>query len=437
MNEKAKGIYVFERYYFMMTFVTINEVKSYISNFRFQEKFHDANPSGEKKSIETILINGKEYPRFVNEFWTSKQRKGNAIHEISYRACYKPQLPRFFINCLSKPHDVIYDPFSGRGTTVIEAALMNREIISNDINPLSRILTEPRLFIPTIDEIKKRLEDIPSENQIEPDIDLSMFYHKKTEKEIVSLKAYLHERYELGTEDDVDRWIRMVATNRLTGHSSGFFSVYTLPPNQAVSQESQIKINKKRNQIPPYRNTKEIIIKKSKSLLRNISSEKITLLRNIGKNALFISEDARSTHQIPNNYVDLTITSPPFLNIVQYSKDNWLRCWFNSINPKEIEKKITMSKTIKDWTNVMETVFKELYRITKVGGWVAFEVGEVHNGKTKLDEYVVPLGEKVGFTCANILINSQVFTKTSNIWGVKNMDRGTNTNRIVMFKKEG
>ena len=31
----------------------------------------------------------------------------------------------------------------------------------------------------------------------------------------------------------------MVALNRLTGHSPGFFSVYTLPPNQATSVERQ------------------------------------------------------------------------------------------------------------------------------------------------------------------------------------------------------
>jgi len=30
-------------------------------------------------------------------------------------------------------------------------------------------------------------------------------------------------------------WVRMVALGRLTGHSPGFFSVYTLPPNQAVT----------------------------------------------------------------------------------------------------------------------------------------------------------------------------------------------------------
>ena len=52
-----------------------------------------------------------------------------------------------------------------------------------------------------------------------------------------------------------------------------------------------------------------------------------------------------------------------------------------------------------------------------------------------LDEKVVPLGRKVGFSGEAILINSQKFTKTANIWGVSNNNRGTNTNRIVLFKK--
>jgi hypothetical protein len=83
----------------------------------------------------------------------------------------------------------------------------------------------------------------------------------------------------------------------------------------------------------------------------------------------------------------------------------------------------------------MGDVFRELFRITRKGGWVAFEVGEVRGGSVKLDEHVVPLGLAAGFECEGILINLQEFTKTSNIWGINNNTHGTNTNRIVMFKK--
>ena len=48
----------------------------------------------------------------INEYWTSKQRQAHSLHEISYRACYKPQLPQFFIERLSEEGDVVYDPFN-------------------------------------------------------------------------------------------------------------------------------------------------------------------------------------------------------------------------------------------------------------------------------------------------------------------------------------
>lgn len=84
----------------------------------------------------------------------------------------------------------------------------------------------------------------------------------------------------------------------------------------------------------------------------------------------------------------------------------------------------------------MGDVFREFYRITKPGGWVAFEVGEVRKGSILLDEVVVPLGIRAGFTLFGILINDQVFTKTANIWRVSNNSGGTNTNRVVIFVKQ-
>jgi len=407
------------------------EVVEQIENFSLDQK-------GRKNSytkVEQIKIGDTVIPRFINEFWTSRQRQASSLHEISYRACFKPQLPSFFIKLLTREGDTVYDPFSGRGTTVIEAGILGRKIVSNDTNPLSKILTMPRFFVPELTDVEARLEDIPYDKNARADIDISMFYHPKTEAELVSLRDYLKGRNLEGKEDFLDSWIRMVATNRLTGHSPGFFSVYTLPPNQAVSPERQIKINAKRNQKPEYRDTKKLILKKTKSLLRNLREKEIKNLYDAGKDSLFLTKDARNTSEIPDESITLTVTSPPFLDIVQYDNDNWLRCWFNDIDAQEIAKNITMSRTIEEWSDVMEDVFLELYRVTKKGGWVAFEVGEVRRGKIMLDEIVVPLGIKAGFNCVGILVNLQEFTKTSNIWGIKNNKVGTNTNRIVLFNK--
>lgn len=411
------------------------DIKEFLQDFTLDQQANLFDDLENKTELEFVKIGGQKYPKFINEYWTSKQRQASSLHEIAYRACFKAQLPRFFIKLFTNKGDLVYDPFSGRGTTIIEAALLGRQTIANDINPLSKILTRPRLNIPTIDELDNRLSQIPIDENVKADLDLSMFFHPKTESEIVSLKKYLKERKDSNKEDFVDEWIRMVATNRLTGHSAGFFSVYTLPPNQALSPDSQKKINEKRKQIPPYRNTKKLILKKTESLIKDVSEVQIKQLLDIAIQAIFLTTDARETIDIPNNSVQLTVTSPPFLDVVQYAEDNWLRCWFNSIDVEEVEKKITMSKSLDEWSKIMGAVFKELYRITKRGGWVAFEVGEVRNGKVKLDEYVVPLGIHAGFKCEGIVINRQLFTKTSNIWGVKNNSKGTNTNRIVLFEK--
>jgi hypothetical protein len=120
---------------------------------------------------------------------------------------------------------------------------------------------------------------------------------------------------------------------------------------------------------------------------------------------------------------------------VQYGRDNWLRGWFNGFDPEKIGERMTLSKTVEDWAAEMAAVFTELYRITRPGGWVAFEVGEVRRGTVRLEEVVAPLGIAAGFECEAILINAQRFTKTANIWGVKNNDLGTNTNRIVLYYK--
>lgn len=405
--------------------------KNFISNAIIK----DSSLNNIELAEEQLILGGISVTKYVGEFWTSKQRQASTLQEISYRACFKPQLPNFFISRFTNENDIVYDPFGGRGTTAIEAALMGRRVIQNDINPIATIFCAGRLTAPSLKSIEDRLNSIKIIDNLDCEIDLSMFYQKDTLNEILSLRQHFKIRQKQNTLDDIDSWIRAVATNRLTGHSSGFFSIYTMPPNQAVSANSQIRINEKRQQIPTYRDTKKIILKKSKQLLSGVTLEEKNNLKNALNTAVFLSKPAEKTTDILDESVSLVVTSPPFLDIVQYKDDNWLRCWFNNINADEIGKGITMAKTIDLWASQMKNVLGELHRILKKGGVIAFEVGEIRNGKIKLDETIVPLGVEVGLTCEAVLINSQSFTKTSNIWGVNNNKVGTNSNRIVVFSK--
>jgi DNA methylase len=225
----------------------------------------------------------------------------------------------------------------------------------------------------------------------------------------------------------------MVATNRLTGHSAGFFSVYTLPPNQALTPKRQHKINEIRKQVPPRRSVPELIIRKTESLLLTVSEFDRSRLSEAASDAVLLIRSSDRTAEIKDNSVDLIVTSPPFLDVVDYATDNWLRCWFNGIDEAKIG--IWTFRKPSEWAAAMERVFGELRRVLKPGGYIAFEVGEVRRGKLRMEELVIPAAKAAKLKAVLVLINSQEFTKTSNCWGVTNQTAGTNTNRVVLLQK--
>jgi hypothetical protein len=119
--------------------------------------------------------------------------------------------------------------------------------------------------------------------------------------------------------------------------------------------------------------------------------------------------------------------------VVDYATDNWLRCWFLGIDSAEVP--LTVPRKVDAWQAVMRQVFLELARVLAPGGHIAFEVGEVQGGRVCLEDAVVPCGLAANLELELILINQQEFTKTAHCWGVANHTRGTNTNRIVLFRK--
>jgi hypothetical protein len=384
---------------------------------------------------QAMLLSGEtiSVPTCVNEFWTARQRAASSLHEVSYRACFKPQLPRFFIQRLTAPGEIVYDPFMGRGTTLVEAALLGRIPCGCDINPLSVCLVRPRLEPPELGDVAARLASVDWSDSDEFPEDLLVFYHPETLREICALQKYLLRRGHESALDSVDRWIRMVALNRLTGHSPGFFSVYTMPPNQAVTVQGQRKINARRGQTPTRRNVPELIRKKTGQLLADCGRKERAVLASAGRAAVLLTAKSNATPELKDGSIALAVTSPPFLDVVNYAADNWLRCWFIGVDSAAVA--LTVPKKLEDWQAAMTAVFRELFRILRPGGHVAFEVGEVRSGKIKLEEAVIPCGAGAGLEPLLVLINDQKFTKTANCWGVDNNSKGTNTNRVVVFRR--
>lgn len=367
----------------------------------------------------------------VAAFWSARQRAGHRLHEISYRACFKPQLPRYFIERYTQPGDRVFDPFMGRGTTLLEGALMGRRVAGSDANPLCARLLWPRLRPPQLGAVEAWLAQRTwGGGRAEPERpDLLVFYHPRTLCALEDLRQVLRESQ---PGDPVAAWVRMVATNRLTGHSPGFFSVYTLPPNQAVSVASQRRINARRGQTPPYRDIAALILKKSRALLSRVTDAERERLQAACALGDLNTCAADALDGFAEASVDLVVTSPPFLDVVDYAADNALRCWFNGIAPEALA--LWQFRSVEDWSQAMARVFAALRRCVRPGGHIAFEVGDVRGGAVRLEEVVFDSAEAAGLTPVRLLIHTQAFTKTAHCWGVANARKGTNTHRIVLLQ---
>ena len=157
-----------------------------------------------------------------NRRWAASQH-----YSCSYMAMFPPSLPHYFIRRFTKPGDIILDPFSGRGTTVLEAIAQNRIGIGNDLNDLAYVLSKGKVANPNLDDVLTRLDELEEGFDTTDWLRFSgmpnkirMIYHPETQKHLMYLKNELDWK-----GDDIDAFLTMVLMGAMHGQSSGFLSL--------------------------------------------------------------------------------------------------------------------------------------------------------------------------------------------------------------------
>ncbi len=69
--------------------------------------------------------------------WSFPKRGGWATHDAKWRGNWSPYIPRNILLRYSKENDLVLDQFAGGGTTLVEAKLLNRNIIGVDVNDIA------------------------------------------------------------------------------------------------------------------------------------------------------------------------------------------------------------------------------------------------------------------------------------------------------------
>lgn len=304
------------------------------------------------------------YGEYANKLWR------HSLHAISsYPSKLRPQIAYLFIDSLSKPGDVVFDPFSGSGTVCLEACLNGRVGIGVDLSPYAYILTDFKTSPPDIPEILRRVNEL-SEGLSEPvDVtipnDVSAFFHPDTLTEIVNFRSKLDDNIHL------DRCVLSILCGILHGGRPGFLSRKTrdiIPLKPMGEIEHRALIPRLINKIDRvYKSPLPGIFVKGKGYLG----------------------DSRKIGYIDSESVDLIVTSPPFFDTTEFVRHNWLRLWligWGLETQKGEAKNFIGEKNMGSFEDDLKSVISECMRVLKPGGRLVMHGGK--KGKINMTDFI-------------------------------------------------
>lgn len=286
------------------------------------------------------------------------------LHQLSpYIGKLKSSIAHDLILAFSNPGDLVADTFSGSGTIPLEAFLSGRNVFASDINPYSRILTRGKLFAPpnyeeairTAEKLIKLTRKMPHPDLRKVPKWVRAFFHPRTLKEAINF-ATIAQRP--GNEFFFACFLGILHHQR-----PGFLSY---PSSHLVPYLRDKKYP--RDQYPQlydYRELKPRLFAKIKRAYKRI-------FRNSNAKATFRKSSIQ--HLTFPTKIDCLITSPPYMNALDYGRDNRLRLWFINPNRNLFSDNATSRKSL--FVDSMSNLAKKLNYSLKRNGHCILIIGE-------------------------------------------------------------
>ena len=94
--------------------------------------------------------------------WADKS-DSDPLHSLcSYLGAFPPSLANYFIKYFTDENDLVFDPFSGRGTTILESRILNRKSFGSDLNPIALALSKAKSHSLKKKDIIVRIDELES-----------------------------------------------------------------------------------------------------------------------------------------------------------------------------------------------------------------------------------------------------------------------------------
>jgi len=349
---------------------------------------------------------------------------------------FPPHIPRVFIEWLTQPGDVVYDPFAGRGTAPLEACRLGRVGVGTDANPLAYVLTGAKVDPPTLDAVETRLEDLregqPARRRTKVRDDVKMLYSPKVLRQLCWL------RQELDIEDQTDRFIMatvlgMMHANYKKGSPARGFSI-SMPNTFSMSAGYVRRYIEEHGLRPPDVDVFDMVAAKAKRMAipgPTASRGRAWLV------------DARHPDAL-GAPAKLVFTSPPYLSVIKYGKYNWIRLWMLGREPKDVDRDLVATASLAKYLTFMAELLDGARRSVANDGYLCLMIGDVTD---KADKTItLNLAETVWQSVAEPtgwrrlgMVNDRLPEehKVSRIWGKRKRGNATKVDRILILARPG
>jgi len=372
--------------------------------------------------------------------WADK-KNADPFHSLcSYLGAFPPSLAKYFIKYFTDEGDLVFDPFSGRGTTLLESRILNRRAIASDLNPIALALSRAKSHVLKVEEILSRIDELEADYdyalfmpEAKAQVDeIHLIYHPRTLAQLCYLKLTL-----LDSRHEVDEYLTGAVLGVMHGGerkdgTSGYASI-SMPNTFSMSAEYVRRFVQTKQLNREYRDVFQLLRDKTN---RTFEKHKFPKTE-----ATVIESDAKEVSRAKEfkkylGKVDLLLTSPPYLGIVNYAKQNWIRSWFMDSDPIGISKKLDDDLNLFEWVAFSKETLLEFKKFLKPDGVAVFVIGDVAKSK----DSVIPLAREFAMMVKEnkIFKNIWVFSdyiqsvdKTTRIWG-ETKGKATAIDRIVI-----
>jgi hypothetical protein len=271
--------------------------------------------------------------------------------------------------------DFVLDPFAGSGVVPLEALLLGRNALANDFNPYAATLTRAKLFPPRTKDaaIAKAGEYIARAKatakkmryrSTAPDW-VATFFHPRTLAEVKILADLLRRD---------SQWFLLANLLGILHHQRPGFLSY--PSSHLVPYLRSRKFPRRRYpELYRYRDVEPRLIRKIERTYRRHVPFAKSLRR------IFTQRDVRRCRW--SRCADLILTSPPYMNALDYGRDNRLRLWFLGVDSAwNLDQAVP--RRVPAFAELMSQTARILKRALKPTGTTILVVGESQRSNRRL-----------------------------------------------------